>query len=100
VYSELGASWDSARLAAVQRAAGIRRGPRVAHRKASHGWESLTPTESTIAALVVEGMTNRQIATKLFLSPRTVGTHVSHILTKLGVNSRTDIAREATRRSG
>lgn len=98
VYEELAATWDIARLAAIQRSAGIRRGPRVAHRKASHGWESLTPTESTIAALVVSGMTNRQIAARLFLSPRTVGTHVSHILTKLGVSSRTDIAREATRR--
>jgi hypothetical protein len=45
-------------------------------------------------------MTNREIATKLFLLPRTVETHVSHILTKLGVASRTDIAREVTRRSG
>jgi DNA-binding CsgD family transcriptional regulator len=99
VYADLAASWDSARLAAIQRSAGIRRGPRVAHRKASHGWESLTPTESTIAALVVEGLTNRQIAARLFLSPRTVGTHVSHVLTKLGVGSRTDIAREASRRA-
>ncbi|MCE7009713.1 AAA family ATPase [Kibdelosporangium philippinense] len=99
VYEELGATWDIARLASVQRAAGIRRAPRVAHKKATHGWESLTPTESKIAALVVEGLTNRQIASRLFLSPRTVGTHVSHILNKLGVNSRTDIAREASRRA-
>nr|WP_042180884.1 LuxR family transcriptional regulator [Kibdelosporangium sp. MJ126-NF4]CEL14654.1 Adenylate cyclase / Guanylate cyclase [Kibdelosporangium sp. MJ126-NF4]CTQ96717.1 Adenylate cyclase (EC 4.6.1.1) / Guanylate cyclase (EC 4.6.1.2) [Kibdelosporangium sp. MJ126-NF4] len=99
VYEELGATWDSARLAAVQRAAGIRRAPRVAHKKATYGWESLTPTEAKIAAQVVEGLTNRQIAARLFLSPRTVGTHVSHILNKLGVNSRTDIAREASRRA-
>ncbi|ONI79434.1 LuxR family transcriptional regulator [Actinosynnema sp. ALI-1.44] len=99
VYEELGAAWDIARLASVQRAAGIRRAPRVAHRKATHGWESLTPTESKIAALVVEGLTNRQIAARLFLSPRTVGTHVSHVLNKLGVHSRTDIAREAGRRA-
>jgi DNA-binding CsgD family transcriptional regulator len=99
VYEELVAGWDIARLAAVQRAAGIRRGPRVAHRKASYGWESLTPTESIIAALVVEGLTNRQIAARLFLSPRTVSTHVSHILSKLEVHSRTDIAREAARRA-
>ncbi|RSM77009.1 LuxR family transcriptional regulator [Kibdelosporangium aridum] len=99
VYEKLGAAWDIARLASVQRAAGIRRAPRVAHKKATHGWESLTPTESKIAALVVEGLTNRQIAARLFLSPRTVGTHVSHILNKLGVNSRTDIAREASRRA-
>jgi DNA-binding NarL/FixJ family response regulator len=40
-------------------------------------------------------MANRQIAEQLVLSPRTVGTHVSHILAKLGVRSRIDIAREA-----
>ncbi|WP_246257076.1 ATP-binding protein [Amycolatopsis anabasis] len=94
-YRSLGAAWDEARLGARMRAFGIRRGPRAAHRKSSHGWESLTPAESKIAALVAEGLTNPQIAAKLFLSPRTVGTHVSHILTKLEVHSRTDIAREA-----
>jgi DNA-binding NarL/FixJ family response regulator len=40
-------------------------------------------------------MSNRTIAEHLVLSPRTVGTHVSHILAKLGVRSRIDIAREA-----
>ena len=43
-------------------------------------------------------MTNPQIAARLFLSPRTVATHVSHILGKLDVRSRIDIAREATDR--
>jgi DNA-binding NarL/FixJ family response regulator len=69
----------------------------VKHRQATHGWDSLTPTEGRIAALVVEGLSNPQIAARLYLSPRTVGTHVSHILTKLGVHSRIDIAREAAR---
>ena len=43
----------------------------------------------------MEGLSNPEIATKLLLSRRTVATHVSHILRKLGVNSRIDIAREA-----
>jgi DNA-binding NarL/FixJ family response regulator len=43
-------------------------------------------------------LSNPEIAAKLFLSPRTVGTHVSHILKKLNVHSRTDIAREAALR--
>ena len=97
LYTDLGAQWDVARLRARFRAFGIRRGPRVKHRRATHGWDSLTPTEATIAGLVVEGLSNPQIAARLFLSPRTVATHVSHILTKLGVHSRIDIAREATR---
>jgi DNA-binding NarL/FixJ family response regulator len=43
-------------------------------------------------------MSNPQIADKLFLSRRTVQTHVSHVLTKLELHSRTEIAREASRR--
>ncbi|OXM63209.1 helix-turn-helix transcriptional regulator [Amycolatopsis vastitatis] len=97
VYTELDAQWDVARLRAVFRTLGIRRGPTVKHRQATRGWDSLTPTESRIAALVVEGLSNPQIAARLYLSRRTVGTHVSHILTKLDVHSRIDIAREAAR---
>jgi DNA-binding NarL/FixJ family response regulator len=97
-YTGLSAGWDLARLHARFRALGIRRNPRVRHGRPRNGWESLTPTESRIAALVTEGMSNPKIAAQLFLSPRTVATHVSHILTKLQVHSRIDIAREAGRR--
>lgn len=95
LYDRLGANWDLAHLRAQLRQHGIRRGPRAKHRQAQAGWNSLTPTETKIAAMVAEGMSNRQIAEQLVLSPRTVGTHVSHILAKLGVRSRIDIAREA-----
>ena len=98
-YASLGAAADVARLQAMFRAHGIRRGPRSKHRHAQSGWESLTPAESKIAALVEGGMSNPEIAAKLLLSRRTVATHVSHILKKLGVNSRTDIAREAALRT-
>jgi DNA-binding NarL/FixJ family response regulator len=97
-YLGLNAAWDVARLQARFRALGIRRSPRIPHRRPAHGWGSLTPTEVKIAALVAEGMSNPKIATQLFLSSRTVSTHVSHILTKLDVHSRVDIAREAGRR--
>jgi DNA-binding CsgD family transcriptional regulator/tetratricopeptide (TPR) repeat protein len=97
-FETLGARWDLARLQAEFRVHGIRRGPQVRHRRTDHGWDSLTPSEITIARLVAEGMTNPQIAVRLFLSRRTVQSHVSHILTKLGVHSRMEIAREATRR--
>ena len=99
IYSSLGAAMDAARLQAVFRAHGIRRGPHARHRTARTGWDSLTPTETTVAKLVEEGMSNPEIAAKLLLSRRTVATHVSHILKKLGVHSRTDIAREAALRS-
>jgi DNA-binding CsgD family transcriptional regulator len=99
VYTSLGAAMDVARLQARFRAHGIRRGPRAKHRHAQSGWDSLTPTETKIAALVEEGLSNPEIAAKLLLSRRTVATHVSHILRKLGVHSRTDIAREAALRA-
>jgi DNA-binding CsgD family transcriptional regulator len=99
IYSSLGAATDAARLQAAFRAHGIRRGPHAKHRTARTGWDSLTPAETTVAKLVEEGMSNPDIAAKLLLSRRTVATHVSHILKKLGVHSRTDIAREAALRS-
>jgi DNA-binding CsgD family transcriptional regulator len=98
IYTSLGALVDVARLQATFRGHGIRRGPRTKHRQARSGWDSLTPTEIKITALVAEGLSNPEIAAKLFLSRRTVATHVSHVLKKLDVNSRTDIAREAALR--
>ncbi|MFC0529577.1 ATP-binding protein [Phytohabitans kaempferiae] len=98
IYSDLGADWDLARTQAKFRSYGIRRGPHARHRRADSGWGSLTPTEMKVAGLVAEGMSNPQIAAHLFLSRRTVQTHVSHILAKLQLHSRTEIAREASRR--
>ncbi|HEU5469234.1 MAG TPA: AAA family ATPase [Actinophytocola sp.] len=94
LYGSLGARWDLAHLRAQLRRHGIRRGPRAKHRQDRVGWNSLTPTEVRIARMVAEGLPNRAIAEHLVLSPRTVGTHVSHILAKLGLRSRIDIARE------
>jgi DNA-binding NarL/FixJ family response regulator len=99
IYISLGAAADVARRQARFRAHGIRRGSHAKHRQAQTGWDSLTPTETKVAALVEEGMTNPEIAARLFLSRRTVATHVSHILKKLNVNSRIDIAREAALRT-
>jgi len=99
VYGSLGAAADVARLQATFRAHGIRRGPHAKHRQARSGWDSLTATEIKIAGYVEEGLSNPEIAAKLLLSRRTVATHVSHILKKLDVNSRTDIAREAALRT-
>ena len=99
VYTSLGAAADVARLQAAFRAHGIRRGPHAKHRRARSGWDSLTAAEMKIAAFVEEGLSNPEIAARLLLSRRTVATHVSHILKKLDVHSRTDIARESARRT-
>jgi DNA-binding CsgD family transcriptional regulator/tetratricopeptide (TPR) repeat protein len=99
IYASLGAATDVARLQAMFRAHGIRRGPRSKHRQARSGWDSLTPAETKIAGLVEDGLSNPEIAARLLLSRRTIATHVSHILKKLGVHSRTDIARESALRT-
>jgi DNA-binding CsgD family transcriptional regulator len=76
---------------------GIRSGSHAPHRRATTGWQALTATEREVAALVAQGGSNPEIATRLFLSPRTIEQHVAHILTKLQVRSRRDIARQVTR---
>ena len=55
--------------------------------------EGLTPAEQRVAALVAEGRTNREVAASLFLAERTVETHLSHVYAKLGIRSRTELAR-------
>jgi DNA-binding CsgD family transcriptional regulator len=55
--------------------------------------EGLTPAEQRVAALVAEGRTNREVAAALVLGERTVESHLTHIYAKLGVRSRTELAR-------
>jgi DNA-binding CsgD family transcriptional regulator/tetratricopeptide (TPR) repeat protein len=96
-YGQLGAAWDIRRADARLRPLGVRRGPRSEHRRATTGWDALTPTEHRVATLVAEGRSNPDIAAELLLSRRTIQTHVTHILTKLGYRSRIEIAREVHR---
>ena len=95
IYQGLGAATDLARARSRVRPYGISAGPRGGPTRPVSGWYALTTTERKIAALVAEGLSNPDIASRLFLSRRTVQSHVSHILTKLGARSRVDIAREA-----
>jgi DNA-binding CsgD family transcriptional regulator/tetratricopeptide (TPR) repeat protein len=92
-YRRMGAVPDRDRALSRLRTLGVRRGSREAHRGPDFGWASLTVTETRIAGLVRDGLTNREIGTRLFVSPRTVQTHVSHILQKTGLRSRVEIAR-------
>ena len=96
IYSDLDATWDLRRADAAMRQLGIR-GIRSARRHTT-GWEALTPTEVKIAELVAAGKSNPDIAGDMYLSRRTVESHVSHILTKLTCRSRVDITRQAMAR--
>jgi len=98
LYEGLQARWDVRRAQSRLRSYGIRRGVRGPRpQRAAFGWEALTPTEMRIATLVAGGDSTSDIARSLFLSRRTVQTHISHILTKLGAKRRVDIVREALR---
>jgi len=77
-------------IAYAQRGRGQRKRP-------TSGWASLTPTERDVVRLVSDGLANNDIATRLFVSPRTVQTHLTHVYTKLGLTSRVQLAQEAAR---
>ena len=72
-----------------------RRGSR---RRPTAGWESLTPTELTVVGFIAEGLTNPQIGERMFITRGTVKVHLSNILRKLDMSTRTEIAAEAARR--
>jgi DNA-binding NarL/FixJ family response regulator len=97
-YETLRATRDVTRTEALLRDLGVRRGRRGPRKRPQLGWDSLTPTEVRVASLVAEGLSNRAIGDRLFISHRTVQTHVAHLFIKLGVSSRTKLGAEVTRR--
>ena len=85
-YDRLGAYAWTAPLAAELRRLGIRRGVRGPRRRPAHGWEGLTASERLVAEHVAKGMTNRETARALHISPHTVNSHLRHAFDKLGVS--------------
>jgi DNA-binding CsgD family transcriptional regulator len=94
LYTELGAIWDARRVRSRLRELGVRRRLVTAEPDTS-GWAALTTSELTVAGLVAEGLTNREVAERLFVSPHTVNSHLRHVFSKLGINSRVELARLA-----
>src|SRR5260370_1311497 len=98
LYQGLNARWDIRRADSRLRPYGIRRGVRGPRGpRATSGWGPLTPTEVTIAALIARRDSTSALARGLLLCRRTVQTYISHILAKLGAESRVEIVREALR---
>jgi DNA-binding CsgD family transcriptional regulator len=92
LYQQPGGVDGMARVRAELRAAGVR----------LHHWKraaSLTETEWRVADLVAQGLTNREVAGKVFLSTHTVAFHLRHIYWKLNVGSRVQLARLAADRA-
>jgi pimeloyl-ACP methyl ester carboxylesterase/DNA-binding CsgD family transcriptional regulator len=69
--------------------------PAARPRRPATGWEALTDAERPVADLVAGGLTNREVAERLFLSRYTVETHLKHVFAKLGVSSRAELAAQA-----
>jgi DNA-binding CsgD family transcriptional regulator len=97
VYEHAGAARLAARIHAAVRALGVRRRRPVEARRPRAGWDSLTATELTVARLATEGLTNRQVGERLYVSRRTVETHLAHVFAKLGLSGRAQLAAEVAR---
>jgi DNA-binding CsgD family transcriptional regulator len=95
--NDFDAAWsEGAALSTVEAIAYAQRG-RGERKRPSSGWASLTPTELDVVRLVSEGLGNKDIASRLFISPRTVQAHLTHVYNKLGLTSRVQLAQEAAR---
>jgi DNA-binding CsgD family transcriptional regulator len=66
---------------------------RVPSERAEDCWDRLTDSERTVAELVAQGLSNRQTAERIFLSPHTVSFHLRKVYRKLGIGSRVDLTR-------
>ncbi|KUH64881.1 transcriptional regulator [Mycolicibacterium novocastrense] len=91
------ALWDEGTALSIEEAIAYAQRGRGERKRPSTGWASLTPTELGVVRLVAEGLGNKDIAARLFVSHRTVQTHLTHVYTKLGLASRVQLAQEAAR---
>src|SRR6185436_18661679 len=94
LYTEAGATWDAGRVRSRLRDHGVRR--RIVTRdRAETGWAAMTDSELAVARRVAQGLTNREVAEQLFVSPHTVSSHLRSIFAKLDITSRLALTRIA-----
>ena len=94
-YEQLGCAEAMARVRSRLRGLGTRLHHWTHADRPAFGWESLTDTERRIVELVAQGLSNRQVASQVFLSVHTVAFHLRHVFWKLDVSSRVQLARLA-----
>jgi DNA-binding CsgD family transcriptional regulator len=94
-YEQLGCADAMARVRSRLRALGTRLHHWTHADRPAFGWDSLTDTERRIVELVAQGLSNRQVASQVFLSVHTVAFHLRHVFWKLDVSSRVQLARLA-----
>lgn len=90
-------AWAEGCALSMEDAIAYARRGRGERKRPATGWESLTPAELNVVKLVCEGLSNKDIAARLFVSSRTVQAHLSHVYAKLGIGSRVQLAQEASR---
>jgi DNA-binding CsgD family transcriptional regulator len=95
--NEFDAAWTEGAALSIGEAIAYAQRGRGERKRAGSGWASLTRAELDVAKLVSEGLGNKEAAARLFVSPRTVQAHLTHIYNKLGMTSRVQLAQEATR---
>jgi predicted ATPase/class 3 adenylate cyclase/DNA-binding CsgD family transcriptional regulator len=93
------AGWAEGAAMSVHEAVAYARRGRGERQRPSSGWGSLTPAELDVVRLVADGLANKEIGEKLFISPRTVQAHLTHVYAKLGVSSRMQLVKEAATRT-
>ena len=97
--NDFDAAWSEGAALSIEEAAAYALRGRGERKRASSGWASLTRAELDVVRLVSEGLGNKDVAARLFVSPRTVQAHLTHIYTKLGLASRVQLAQEAAKRA-
>jgi DNA-binding CsgD family transcriptional regulator len=95
-FAGAGAERDAARVRGLLRARGVR--PATGGPRSARQWPELTESEYAVVSLVARGATNREAAERLYLSAYTVNSHLRHVFAKLGIRSRTELARLAAGR--
>jgi len=91
LYEALEATWDMSRIAARLRALGVRRASHGSRRRPKFGWEALTRSERAVVELVADGLSNPEVAERLYLSRHTVKRHLANAMLKLDMTSRREL---------